>query len=497
VGTRRDDITREQRKQIALEVLSPQRAWGTVTKLATQYSVSRETIYTLSAQGERALLAGLEPQPHGPQASAKMVAVSRDRVVRGVVMLTEVGVSQRDVAVCLAELLDTRVSVGWVNAELVHIERAAEKVNAQWQPPVTEMLAGDELYANGLPNLLVVGNDSLYIYALTRQARCDGETWACVLWDVPGAAHFASDGGVGLAKGARLAEVGSHQLDWDHLLRPLWGQVTRLEKQAYAALEAVEARAAQFDHATTPKRLAQHLTAWERLQSAATALITRYDAFAHIARQVDAQFALIDLASGQLRDPSAGAACLRDLGQQLQSWSGRIYAKLSSHLRNRADALFRYHSVLQQALAPFDVRWSPPAIQALCCLWQLEANAKRHPLTWSEQQRSHVLWAQALDAAVARLEPEQLGPAWEALSAVLNRAWRGSMLAECINSRLRPILRHRKHTDQGCLELFRFLHNVRPFQRGKRAHHSPAQLVGLDVPDDPFVLLGLAPKVSS
>jgi hypothetical protein len=229
----------------------------------------------------------------------------------------------------------------------------------------------------------------------------------------------------------------------------------------------------------------------------ATALVTRYDAFAHIARQVDAQFALIDLASGQLRDPSAGAACLRDLGQQLQSWSGRSYAKLSSNLRNWADALFRYHSVLQQALAPLDVQWSPPALQALCCLWQLEADAKRHPLAWSEQQRSHGLWAQALDAAVAVLAPEQLGPAWEALSAVLNRAWRGSMLAECINSRLRPILRQRKHTDQGCLELFRFLHNVRPFQRGKRAHHSPAQLVGLDVPDDPLVLLGLAPKVSS
>ncbi len=70
------------------------------------------------------------------------------------------------------------------------------------------------------------------------------------------------------------------------------------------------------------------------------------------------------------------------------------------------------------------------------------------------------------------------------------------MLAECVNSLLRPILNGRKHTDQGCLELFRFLHNMRPFRRGKRANHSPAQLVGLDVPDDPLILLGLAPKVS-
>ena len=496
MGTRRDDITSEQRKQIVLEVLSPQRAWGTVTQLATQYGVSRETIYTLAGCGERVLLAGLEPQPHGPQAPEKSVAVDRNRVVRGVVTLSAVGVSQRDVAGCLAELLDTRVSGGWVNAELARLERAAEAVNAHWQPPVHETLAGDELYANGLPNLLVVGNDSLYIYALTRQASCDGETWACVLWDVPGVAHLASDGGVGLAKGARLAAVGLHQLDWDHLLRPLWGQAARLEKQAYAALEAVEERAIQFDHATTPKRLAQHLAAWERLQSTATTLVARYDAFQQIAHQVDAQFALIEPETGQVRDPRTAAACLRTLGQQLRSWSGRIYAKLSSNLCNWAEALFRYQPVLQQALTPLATQWGSPAIQALCRLWQLEAEAKRRPLAGVARQTNQVRWEQALDAAVTALAPEHLGAAWEALCAVLNRAWRGSMLAECINSRLRPILAHRKHTDQGCLELFRFLHNTHTFQRGKRAHRSPAQLVGLDVPDDPLVLLGLAPKVS-
>ncbi len=65
------------------------------------------------------------------------------------------------------------------------------------------------------------------------------------------------------------------------------------------------------------------------------------------------------------------------------------------------------------------------------------------------------------------------------------------------NSFLRPILDRRKHTDQGCLDLFRFLHNVRPFLRGKRAGCSPAQLAGISLPDDPLSLLGLAPKVSS
>ena len=215
-----------------------------------------------------------------------------------------------------------------------------------------------------------------------------------------------------------------------------------------------------------------------------------------IAQQVDAQFALIDLESGALRDPVAAAECLRHLGQQLQTWTGRIYEKLSNYLIHFAEGLFAYQPVLAQALSPLVKRWGEAVIRALSRIWQIEADEKRHPLPMEERQARQVQWAESLDAATALLSPETLWEAWEALSKVLGRSWRGSMLAECVNSLLRPILDRRKHTDQGCLELRRFLHNVRPFQRGKRAGHSPAQLVGLDVPDDPLTLLKLAPKVS-
>jgi hypothetical protein len=496
VGIRRDDITSSQRAQIAIEVLSPHRLWGTVSSLADKHEISRQTVYEIAATGNRVLVAGMKPMPHGPPPTEKVVWVDRNRLVRGMVALTEAGVSQRDVSFCLEELLDTTLSPSWVNAELAQVETTAGVVNAQWQPTVVETLSGDEIYSSGSPNLLVVGNDSLYIYALTRQPGCDGETWGCVLLETPGDAQFASDGGTGLAAGAKMAEVEAHQLDWDHLLRPLWGQATRLEKQAYAALEAVEERAAKFDKTTTCKRLKHHLAAWERLSAEAEEKVSSYDNFFQIAHLVDAQFALIDLENGQLRDPIAGAESLRDLGRQLQEWTGRIYEKLSSNLINWAEGLFRYQSVLNQAISPLIERWGAPAIRALCRIWQIEADEKRHPLPLLERQARQVLWAECLDEAVSLLGPEQLWDAWDTLSEVLNRSWRGSMLAECINSLLRPILDGRKHTDQGCLELFRFLHNVRPFRRGKRVGHSPAQLAGLDVPDDPFVLLGLAPKVS-
>lgn len=495
MGARRDDIMSSQRAQIAIAVLSPRRPWGTIAGLAEEYGVSRTTISEIAAAGAQVLLTGLAPGRHGPRPAEKTLSVDRDRLVRSTVVLTEAGVSQRDVAGCLEEILDSPLSPGWVNAELARVEAQAADVNGRWQPAVAETLSGDEIYSNGQPNLLVVGNDSLYIYALTRQPTCDGETWGCVLLDAPNCPQFASDAGKGLAAGAQLAEIAVHQLDWDHLLRPLWGQVCRLEKQAYAALAAVEDRVLKFDQADTPGRLAQHLAAWERLDAEAGARIARYDAFYALARQVDARFALINLTSGDLRDPVAGAASLRRVGEQLQTWTGRIYQKLSSNLIHFATGLFAYQPLLTRALAPLVARRGAPAIQSLARLWQCEADDKRHPGPLRERQARQAQWAASLDAAVTLVGPEPLREAWQALCAVLGRVWRGSMLAECVNSLLRPILAGRKHTDQGCLELLRFLHNVRPFSRGKRATHSPAQLVGLEVPDDPLSLLGLAPKV--
>jgi hypothetical protein len=458
--------------------------------------VSRQTIYKIAAQGEAVLRQGLQPGRHGPHWSEKTIRVDVNRLKRGSVVLTEVGVSQRDVGVCLAELVDTQPSVGWVNGVLAEVERAAAAVNQSWQPECGETLAGDELYANGQPNLLVVGNDSLYIYALSRQPDCDGETWGCTLLDGPECPQFASDAGSGLAAGAKAAEIKGHQLDWDHLLRPLWGQAARLEKQAYAALTAVEERAQQFAAATSPKRLQQHLTKWEQLHQVALEKVAQADAFAHIARQVDDWFALIDLSTGQLPEVRRGVKQLQSLGDQLQGWSGRIYHKLATNLQNWAAALFSYQPLLAEALQPLLTRYGEPAITALSRLWQIEANQKRRPLSKLEQTNYQRLWQHCFDQALAVLGETHLWLAWEELSHLLGRSWRGSMLAECVNSLLRPVLDGRKHTDQGCLDLFRFWHNVRPFARGKRADHSPAQLVGLDVPDDPLILLGLNPKVS-
>ena len=494
MGARRNDIPAQARLSAVLEILSPERCHGAVTRVVQEMGISRQAIYTMTAKVKAGLEEILSPGPHGPVAQTPQV--DANRMKRMTVVLCECGVSQRGTQKCLAEGLDVKVSLGWVNQTLSEAEAAATCVNAELRPQRQESLSGDEIYSQGEPNLLVVGNESLYVYELTRQPDCTAETWGCVLLNYAQCPQFNSDAGIGLAGGVKLAEMSVHQLDWNHILRPMWGQAARCEAQAYDVISAYETRLGLFNRANSSGRLAQHLKVLDQLESEMMTTIARADAFRSLAEQADAEFGLIERSTGELRDPQLAVQRLQTLGQQFKQWSGAIYEKISGYFRNLAAGLFGYVPVLKRAMQPLLDRWGTSGVQALTRLWQCEADARRHARPVVEQQRLHRVWTAGLDAACVALG-DQLWSAWDELAALLGKVWRGSSLAECINSKLRPVFDGRDQTDQGCLELFRFLHNTHVFARGKRAGHSPAQLVHLDVPDDPLTLLGFAPKCQS
>ena len=84
---------------MVIEVLASDRPHGTVTKLAQSYAISRQSVYDIATAGREVLLRGLQPGPHGPYLTDKTIQVDRNRLIRGSVVLTEAGVSQRDVSV--------------------------------------------------------------------------------------------------------------------------------------------------------------------------------------------------------------------------------------------------------------------------------------------------------------------------------------------------------------------------------------------------------------
>ena len=166
MGARRDNITGMERAQIAIEVMPENRPYGTVIRLAREHGVARQTIYKIAEAGKALLCQGMGPGRHGKTVEEKVVWANKDRIERAVVVLTRFGVSQRDIPICLEEMLDTSRSSSWINAQLVQGEALAAGINAGWKPEIQELLSGDEIYSKGSPNLMVMGNDSLYIYTL-------------------------------------------------------------------------------------------------------------------------------------------------------------------------------------------------------------------------------------------------------------------------------------------------------------------------------------------
>jgi hypothetical protein len=496
VGNRKDHITGAERAQIAQAcwAAGPKRD-GTRQRLAQEYQMSRQSVYNITRKAEEVLPGALEPGRHGPAPWSQTVDVTRDHLIRSVLALYRSAVSERDMPDCLAQILFVQPSLSWVSARLGELAAQAAVVNAHWAPAIGEGLAGDEIFSQGQPNLLVVGNDSLYIYALTRQPQRDGDTWGCVLLDTPATPQLARDGGTGLRAGAALAEK-LDQLDWWHTLRDLWGIDASLERRAYAALLAIAEREAQFTQAHTAKRLAQHLAQWEKQNQQVTQALTAYDAFHPLARQVDEQFAMFDVQTGQARTLPETAAQLRTLGTQIHALGGRACTTLGTTLMGQAETLCAYLPRLAQALVPLQARWGAAAIAALCRIWQVEEWERRRQLGVAEQQTFRALWNASLDEAAAALG-DDLFAVWDELRALLGLNWRSSSAAECVNSLLRPHFDAHRYTDQKMLELLRFLHNVHRFPRGKRAGSAPAELVGLELPADPWTLLGLPPVPAS
>jgi hypothetical protein len=155
-----------------------------------------------------------------------------------------------------------------------------------------------------------------------------------------------------------------------------------------------------------------HWQQWEQLHGHATEAITRYDRFHALAQEVDAEFAMIDLATGALRDSASSAAHLQMIGQRMQALVGRTCNVLGTSLTHWADGLVSYLPRLAQTLTPLIKTWGLAAVHALSRLWQVEAEMRRGHLSFSQRQALERIWQDSLDEAVRHLG-EHLFEVWE------------------------------------------------------------------------------------
>lgn len=490
----RKPLSVTDRRTIAVQMLAPDRPRGTPGELVEEYAISRQMTYYLAQQGQAALDAAFQA-PMGPQPVAATLTVTPVRLKRAVTRLSLVGVSQRDTQLALTELLDTSRSLGYVAGVVAEAEQLAAAANAGLRPPLSGLVAADEVFLHDQPILGVVQPSSLYGLSLEAHAQRDGDTWGCTFLDqAADVAGVISDAGGGLAAGAQAAELPCHVGDWFHPLLLAAYVAAQYERRAYSALAQVYAREAQLHQPPTLKRWENHWRRYLTEVDAADTRIDRYDAWATLCQQLRATASQFDWETGAVRDPAAIQAALLALADACAPLAEGTHAHaLGRLLRHQAAALTTALPLLATALAPLRAAGGATATQVVCRLWP--ALQEYACPAWPPAYRARLDQAITESLAWASAHLGAQLPALQHLVAAVLAQWpRTSSAVECLNSLLRPYLNGRKQVSQGFLDLFRFFHNTHRFVRGERAGHSPLELAGGPEIADPLAYLGLGSK---
>jgi hypothetical protein len=315
----RPDITFSSRLQIASRFWDPLRAWGEVTSLATEFHLSRQSIYNISYHIQSLLTAPPIRKPlitQSPPTIPSTLFTRQDILnLRARLILTSVfpgAVTMRPLEDILAEVpfidspSDTTI---WriVNQAGQQADEILGQVDYSQidLPPV--LVAVDETFFNGYPILLVVEPTSLAVCAYYVPSDCDrgAANWNVLLELLKKEQNLNIIGGLGDAAKAYpkafkdlFEKKGGFQEDSFHLLYAIGGLCSSLERQAYAAIQKVEDLIKKLQKETSKEIVQKLKTA--RIEE--DNKITLYDVFFEISTWISDGLEMVDWCSGEIRD---------------------------------------------------------------------------------------------------------------------------------------------------------------------------------------------------
>ena len=484
------------------------RPWGSMTWLGDVFRVSRPTVYAIARTGRAAWLPELRvppvplavaavaaaPAPAAAVASAAgpQVTVSERRIQRTLLTLALPGnAALRPMQTVLQTAFDQTRSIGYISELLTTAGRQAGQVLAQldYRPLGRVVALRDETFFHGQPLLLMVeprtGTILLGHIATERSA----ETWGAALL-------VAQDSGVQLTglvedmgrtfpqsvqlAGLRLAI----QKDPWHVLN--WARRVRrdVERSALQALTAVDRLEQQLGRTWDAARFtAEYIPAVAKLER----LLAQHDAFAQCQTHLADALEVVDWRSGEVRARALNDWLLGEILQLLAAIEHPGVRKFRRALRRYRRQLLTYLDWLADLIAPWRQRLAAslatPAAQTgfertVARAWRL----RQAVINGQPWQRAAAAARELVDGLVAD-QPRQRALA-DDLFAVLDGTAHASSLIETINGLLKAFLQARQAfknltTAQAYLNLLVLWHNMRVFQRGKRAGQSPFQWAGI------------------
>ena len=512
----RPDVTLYDRLDIVRRFLEPDRIWGEVVNLEREYDLSRTAIHDIVKRVEVLF----DPRLPGPVPCFKQVLpcgatlcppVVEDKVrsgeeearIRNRLILTSVfpgGATMRPLEEILAEapVEGRSAPTIWrfVNEAGAQARQILEQVDyAEVSLPLITV-AIDETYFDGRPILFVVEPISLALcgFYVPDDNDRSSETWTPFLLVLQEDQHLDIFGGVGDA--ARpypgtfqtvLEQESRFQEDIFHQQRDLQTLCRKLENSTYRAFGAEYKAASQWQKEETTE-------AQEKLQRAQAESLRQaevHNAFTEYCSWVTDAFEIVDLRSGEIRDPEINEWLLDEAIAAMSRLDNPDVVKMSERLNKHKECLLLYLDWLEMRLSPLQAELhtylGDPELEKVV----LRAVARR----WRLQHEVESMQRRAFRPALKRAEQELalwiegdsfLEPWSEQVHTLLEWVQRASSAVENVNSIFKPLVNRKKHFDNAdtnlnFVALFALWHNTRTFKEGKRAGYSPFEILGIDL----------------
>jgi hypothetical protein len=476
----RNHVSDADRLKIGVHVFLHQSVYGVITDLARKYLVSRWFIYYCYAQ----FLLLRELQKELPTSLMPQIGCYTTLEERVLSLYLETEASISGIRRVLKQLFGQEVSHGKISEILAAY---GSGLPSHETVPCCLTFVSDEMFV-GLPILVTVEPLSNYLLSLELVESRDKVTWgACWFELVDGdtgqvervVADLAKGlmGGLEELLGSRTQATQLFQGDLFHLIMRLVAGITRAERKAYAAIKHEYDTLEKYERAKSDRTLLTRLTAYERAQAEAEQWMCWVDESRYLLQELQEVLRIVDLKTGALRQKAAVRAEVETIlslfDEEITDMKIREGADF---LREHLDELLRYFDDVEAAAQDLETVIPDATVRHdLCRLYGLQqqrrvASGQRN--RWLEAQ-----WASCHRGLLARIGEADYTYWSQRVEQTLDGIIRSSSVVENTNGRLRRFFDSaRGQITQSRLNLLRFYLNHKPFERGRRQGHSPAQL---------------------
>ena len=436
-------------------------AYGDISRVSSEFGVSRKTVHKTKKDGLEIFNKALAPSGLGTR-----VVVDTPQLNRTIIGLSMCGVNSIRAILNAIPIIYPGVapSFGYIQNLQIQAQKNAEAFNATVNLSGIDSGAIDEVYCQRKPVLAGIDLDSGFVFSLAHEIYRDGETWARVLNEAKyqglDLKHIVKDGAKGMTKGVNdTFPMAEQRDDAFHVLYVTTKSLNKVEKRAYRLIGEEYALAKACKRASDDKKeaLEQKLAAMiERCKKA----IACYDdankgyQYLHLALSSVHINEYTDLMS-----PQSAQTLLKLSARYLKKAHHSDCDDAARYISNRLKGLTLATADFYQKQLKLSAIYPQDMVALACCFFEYKRSLKK--VNKKKLPTVHKKMLAIYHHINNTLSEKEADSLMEQVDVLLSKRHRASSAIEGFNSLLRPYMYVRKGVSQGFLELFKAWHNLR------------------------------------